>query len=191
MLRASAYVAIDGTRPAQSAEASASDLRLIHPNQDLLSLREMDEGRLLLNLTAELLKSMNMQQTLSVFEREAHLHPNGPILSEEDEITAEKERLSWFSSVREEGAQVLGLDAHATGPLLLQLMRRHQQHVVSRLHQGRGEEKEVLDGTVHRDIQQSPAQIAAVERGNGGENVNQGADEDTTHAEGEMADRNR
>lgn len=121
MLIAGVHLATDGIREGQRPEASIADLRLLHPNQ-ALAAAETGEGRLALGLVADLLESLGLRQSLSVFVPEANLD-DGAATGEQGE------QPSHWRSQRQAQAAALGLDFDAASEdsLLLQFVRRQVQ----------------------------------------------------------------
>lgn len=125
MLVAGVHLATDGNRKGQRSEASVADLRLLHPNQRALAVAETEEGRLALGLVADLLESLGLRQSLSVFLPEANLDDGGAA----GERQQQQEQPSQWRSQRQAQAAVLGLDfdAGSEDSLLLQFVRRQVQ----------------------------------------------------------------
>lgn len=144
LLVAGVHLATDGIRDGQRAEASIADLRLLHPNQKALAVAETEEGRLALGLVADLLESLGLRQSLSVFLPEANLDDGRASGGEQQQ----QQQPSQWKSQRQAQAAALGLDVDAGSEdsLILQFVRRQVRQQRLRTETERKEEGEGGEG---------------------------------------------
>ncbi|GAB5029709.1 fgfr1 oncogene partner [Nannochloropsis oceanica] len=148
----------DGQRP----EASLTHLRLLHPNQRAMAAAETEEGRLALGLVADLLDSLGLRHSLSIFLPEANLDDGTAVGEGQPQQQQQQHPPSHWRSLQQAVVETLELDSDtgSEDPLLLQFMRRQMEKKRLRSESEAKEEGEEGDGKGRKEEGEEEAMLA-------------------------------